>query len=346
MEQPKVAVAILNYNGLHWLTQFLGDVVNNSRNLGQVYVIDNASSDASVRYVSENHPEVRIIRNPHNSGYTGGYNYGMQQLREELVVLLNSDVEVTPGWLNPLVERFNADENLAALQPKILDQKQRQFFEYAGGAGGFIDWLGFPFCRGRIFQELEKDEGQYDKDSEIFWASGACLAVRRRMFIEAGQLDPLFFAHFEEIDLCWRLRRNGWKVAYTHESVVYHVGGGTLSNLNPKKTYYNFRNNLFVLFKNLPWGWLWPVIFARLVMDGLAGVLFMVQGKPAHTIAVIRAHFSFYRHYRQLHHRRKSLQHLPRVWPLRDVYRGSVAMAFFIKGKKKFSQLKPEKLLH
>jgi GT2 family glycosyltransferase len=311
-----------------------------------VYVIDNASTDGSVDYVSRHHKGVRIIRNSKNSGYTGGYNYGMEHLREDIVVLLNSDVEVSESWLEPIVQRFEEDENLAALQPKILDYKRRNYFEYAGGAGGFIDWLGYPFCRGRIFQELEEDKGQYDADMEIFWASGACLAVRRKMFMAAGELDPLFFAHFEEIDLCWRMRRNGWKVAYCGSSVVYHVGGGTLNNLNPRKTYYNFRNNLFVLFKNMPFGWLWPVIFSRLFMDGLAGILFILQGKPSHTFAVIRAHFSFYRHYRQLHHRRKDLKHLPRKWPLKDVYTGSVAIGFFLHGKKHFSDLLPKKLKH
>lgn len=346
MEKARVAIAILNYNGRNWLEEFLPGVVENSRTHGQVYVIDNASTDDSVEYVNAHFEDVRVIKNHENSGYTGGYNFGMEHLREEIVVLLNSDVEVTKDWLVPLLHEFDSDDKLAALQPKILDQKSKDRFEYAGGAGGFIDWLGFPFCRGRIFQELEKDLGQYDEDMEIFWASGACLAVRRSIFFEAGELDPLFFAHFEEIDLCWRMRRLGYKVAYCGRSVVYHVGGGTLSSQNPRKTYFNFRNNLFVLYKNLPRISLWPVILTRLVLDGAAGAFFLFQGKPDHTLAVIRAHFSFYRHSKELSKRRKALQHMPTKWPLRDVYKGSVAIGFFAQGKKRFSDLSKKKLSH
>ena len=339
MDKEKVAVAILNYNGKHWLEKFLPNVLEHSRSHAQVYVIDNASTDDSVDLLNRSFPDVRQILNTENEGYTGGYNAGMAQLDEEIVVLLNSDVEVSENWLQPILDAFEGDEQLAAVQPKILDHKKRDRFEYAGGAGGFIDVLGYPFCRGRIFQELEEDHGQYDDTQPIFWASGACLAVRRSFFLAAGQLDPIFFAHFEEIDLCWRFHRMGHRVGYVSSSVVYHVGGGTLSNLNPRKTYLNFRNNLFVLFKNLPGAQLSPVILKRMLLDGAAGVLFLLQGKPRHTWAVVQAHGSFYRRWSELRERRKAMEHLPAEWPLGQVYKGSVSADFFIRGRRRFSEL-------
>jgi len=340
-----VGVAILNWNGIHWLKSFLGNVVENSRQQAKVYVIDNASTDDSLQYIVENHPEVAILRNTENSGYTGGYNFGMNLLQEDIVILLNSDVEVTPNWLSPIIEEFKADKKLDALQPRILNQQSKKQFEYAGAAGGFLDSWGYPFCRGRIFQHLEEDKGQYDDKCHVFWASGACLAVRRSAYLEIGGLDPLFFAHFEEIDLCWRIQRRGGKILYCPDSTVYHVGGGTLSNLNPKKTFYNFRNNLFVLFKNLPRKHLILAIFLRLVLDGMAGALFLIQGKPKHTIAVIRAHFSFYRHLGQLKKRRDKLKYLPANWPLKGVYKGSLVVDYFLFKKRKYEDLDQNKFL-
>ncbi len=235
MDKQRVAVAILNWNGKSWLEKFLPSVLEHSCEDANVYIIDNASDDDSVAFVRERHPEVGIIQHHTNSGYTGGYNFGVERLEEEIVVLLNSDVEVTKHWLKPLISAFDADERVAAMQPKILDHRHRDRFEYAGGAGGFIDWLGFPFCRGRIFQEVEKDEGQYDKDMEVFWASGACLAIRRADFIEAGGLDTLFFAHFEEIDLCWRLQRMGRKGDVQWRICGLSRGGRNTQQPQPEK---------------------------------------------------------------------------------------------------------------
>jgi GT2 family glycosyltransferase len=338
-----VGVAILNWNGVEWLKAFLGNVVENSKNQAKVYVIDNASTDDSVQYIAKYFPEVVVLQNKFNSGYTGGYNFGMTLLEEEIVILLNSDVEVTPYWLDPIVREFNLDSNLDALQPRILNQRSKSQFEYAGAAGGFLDSWGYPFCRGRIFQHLEEDHGQYNDKCNVFWASGACLAVRRNAYLEIGGLDPLFFAHFEEIDLCWRIQRRGGKILYCPDSTVYHVGGGTLSNLNPKKTFYNFRNNLFVLFKNLPRNPLFVAIFLRLILDGMAGALFLIQGKPKHTMAVIKAHFSFYKHFNQLRERRKELKHLPALWPLKGVYQKSLVLDYFLLGKRKFEDLDQQK---
>ena len=340
-----IGVAILNWNGINWLKAFLGNVVENSKDQATVYVIDNASTDDSVQYIEDTFPQVKVLKNELNSGYTGGYNFGMNLLKEEIVILLNSDVEVTPNWLEPIVHEFTVNSNLDALQPRILNQRSKTQFEYAGAAGGFLDSWGYPFCRGRIFQFLEEDNRQYNDKCSVFWASGACLAVRRSAYAEIGGLDPLFFAHFEEIDLCWRIQRRGGEIVYCPDSTVYHVGGGTLSNLNPKKTFYNFRNNLFVLFKNLPRKRLLIAIFLRLVLDGLAGALFLFQGKPKHTLAVLRAHISFYRHFNQLLERRRQLKYLPTPWPLKGVYKKSLVLDFFIRGKKKFEDLDQSKFV-
>ena len=338
-----LAVAILNYNGKHWLEAFLHQVCMHSQELAKVYVIDNASTDGSVEYLKSEHPNVICIRNEENSGYTGGYNFGVEKIKEEFIVLLNSDVEVRKGWLQPIANAFQNQPKLAALQPKILDYKRKNHFEYAGGAGGFMDNWGYPFCRGRIFHVLEEDTGQYNQAIPIFWASGACIAVRRSAFWEVGGLDTLFFAHFEEIDLCWRLQRAGYIVAYEPNSTVYHVGGGTLNHGNPRKTFYNFRNNLFVLFKNLPKRWLLPVIVFRLLLDGLAGLLFLVQQKPLHTWAVVRAHFSFYKHFSRLKKARKKLSHLPSPWPITGVYKNSVVLGFYLLNRQQFDQLKAKR---
>ncbi|PHS64703.1 MAG: dTDP-Rha--alpha-D-GlcNAc-pyrophosphate polyprenol alpha-3-L-rhamnosyltransferase [Flavobacterium sp.] len=290
----KVAVIILNWNGRRLLEQFLPSVVNFSENEATIYVADNASTDDSVLYVQENFSNVKIIQNTTNGGYAKGYNDALKNLTEDLFVLLNSDVEVTENWLTPIISEFKKDFNLVAAQPKILDFKNKEYFEYAGAAGGFIDKLGYPFCRGRVFDTLEKNENQYNDTIEIFWATGACLFVRKKAFEKVRGLDEDFFAHQEEIDLCWRLKSKGGKIKCIGNSTVFHVGGATLSAADSKKTFYNFRNTLLMLLKNVKGSKVLLLIFTRLLLDGLAGIQFIFQGKWKHALAIIKAHFSFY----------------------------------------------------
>lgn len=289
----KIAVAILNWNGKHWLEKFLPGVVAHSGN-AEIYVIDNASSDGSVKFLQELFPSVKIVINQKNNGFTGGYNQGLKSIQADIYCLLNSDVEVTENWTLPALELFATDENIAAVQPKILSFSNKTQFEFAGAAGGLIDNLGYPYCRGRIFDECEEDRGQYDDETEIFWASGCALFIRSKDFWNQNGFDERFFAHQEEIDLCWRLRNNGRKIFYTGKSAVYHVGGGTLSKQNPDKTYLNFRNNLSMLLKNLPLPKLLWLIFLRLCLDGIAGIRFGLKDGFPHLWAVVRAHFGFY----------------------------------------------------
>lgn len=288
-----VAVVILNWNGKQLLKQFLPSVVAYSKG-ANIYVADNASTDDSVAFVAEAFPSITIIQNKTNGGYSKGYNDALLGLSEELLVLLNSDVEVTEGWLGPIISAFKEDPKLVAAQPKILDYKNKDYFEYAGAAGGFIDALGYPYCRGRVFNTIEKDQGQYNDTIPIFWATGACLFVRNTAFWDAGSFDEDLFTHQEEIDLCWRLQAKGGIVKYIGISTVYHVGGATMASANPKKTFYNFRNSLLVLLKNVKGGNIWGLIFLRLILDGLAGIQFLFHGKIAHFVAVIKAHFGFY----------------------------------------------------
>ena len=290
----KVAVVILNWNGKDLLEKFLPSVVRFSSE-ATVYVVDNASSDDSIAYVSEFFPSVKIIQNKVNGGYAKGYNDALKNLSEDIFVLLNSDVEVTKNWLPPILSEFEKDASVVAAQPKVLDYKNNEYFEYAGAAGGFIDKYGYPYCRGRVFNTLEKDMGQYNDVSQIFWASGACLFVKAKAFWQAGGLDEDYFAHQEEIDLCWRLQAKGGKILYVGASEVYHVGGATLATLNPKKTFYNFRNSLLNLLKNAAGTKAFTALFVRMLLDGLAAFQFLFQGKPKHFFAIIKAHFSFYK---------------------------------------------------
>ncbi len=290
----KLAVVILNWNGKELLAQFLPSVIKYSEEEATIYVADNASTDDSVSFIKGSFPSVKIIQNKTNGGYAKGYNDALKNLNEDIFVLLNSDVEVTPNWLTPIISEFKNNPNLVAAQPKILDFKNNAFFEYAGAAGGFIDQLGYPYCRGRVFNTLEKDEGQYNDTKEIFWATGACLFVKKDSFNNVVGFDEDFFTHQEEIDLCWRLQSKGGIIKYIGSSSIYHVGGATLSSVNSKKTFYNFRNTLLLLLKNRKGAKVWLLIFTRLLLDGLAGIQFLFQGKPKHTLAIIQAHFSFY----------------------------------------------------
>lgn len=289
----KIAVVILNWNGVKLLEQFLPSVIQFSEG-ATIYVADNDSTDNSIEFVKEKFPTVKIVKNSGNHGFAKGYNDALKHIDAEIYALVNSDIQVTENWLEPILETFNNEKQTAIIQPKILDFKNKEYFEYAGAAGGFIDKYGFPFCRGRIFETVEKDNGQYDDNCELFWASGACFFIRKNVFHELGGFDESFFAHQEEIDLCWRAANEGHIIKYNYQSLVYHVGGATLQQGNPKKTYLNFRNSLLMLVKNLPKRGLFWVIFFRMILDGIAGIRFLTQGKFGHTLAILKAHFSFY----------------------------------------------------
>ncbi|MCR9182461.1 MAG: glycosyltransferase family 2 protein [Flavobacteriaceae bacterium] len=330
----KTAVVILNWNGKKLLEEFLPSVVLHSKDEAEIYIVDNASTDDSIYFLEKTYPELKIIQNQKNGGYAKGYNEGLKNIEADLYVLLNSDVEVTENWLPPLVEQFKNNPQIAAAQPKILDYKNKSYFEYAGAAGGFIDKFGYPYCRGRIFNTLEKDQGQYDGVSEIFWASGACLFVRSNAFFETGGFDEDYFAHQEEIDLCWRLFNLGYKAVCVNQSKVYHLGGGTLKNTNPKKTYLNFRNSLFNLLKNAPKSKVTGRIFVRMLLDGVAGIQFVLNFKLSHFIAVLRAHLSFYTKLR------KTLQKRANTSKKESYYRHkSIVFSYFVKQIKSFNNL-------
>jgi len=335
----KVAIAILNWNGRTLLEKFLPDVLKNVPAYAEVYVIDNASADDSVSIISSKFPSVKIIQNANNYGFAKGYNEGLKKIDADYFVLLNSDVQVTPNWIEPVVALLESDKTIAACQPKLLNYNVRDEFEYAGGGGGYLDKWGYPFCRGRIFNSFEKDNGQYNDTREIFWASGACLFMRAKVYNEAGGLDEDFFAHMEEIDLCWRIRNLGYKIMYCPDAVVYHVGAGTLAKMNPRKTFYNFRNNLLMICKNNAPGFLGIKLFLRGVLDGFAGIKFLLAGDVSHCLAVIRAHFSFYSMLGSTLKKRKAIQNKIKHYAAGSVYRGSIVWEYFVKGKRKFSEL-------
>ncbi|HLT32482.1 MAG TPA: glycosyltransferase family 2 protein [Aquaticitalea sp.] len=328
----KIAVVILNWNGKQLLQQFLPSVVANSPE-ADVYVVDNASTDVSVDYVTAHFPRVKIIVNVDNYGYAKGYNEALKKIDADVFCLLNSDVEVTPNWLTPIKHTFQKEPNTAIIQPKLLDYKNRTHFEYAGAAGGFIDTYGYPFCRGRIFNTIEEDRGQYDDTTNIFWASGACLFIRNSVFKELDGLDEAFFAHFEEIDLCWRAFNSGHDTKYVGTSTIYHVGGATLSNTNPKKTYLNFRNSLFAITKNAH-GNLFLLIITRLLLDGAVAFKFLIEGKLSHILAILRAHSSFYRHLPALlSQRRYSVQ------KRNYSHQKSIVWSYFVRKQKNYNSL-------
>ncbi|SDW52839.1 glycosyltransferase family 2 protein [Flavobacterium degerlachei] len=289
----KIAVVILNWNGVTLLEQFLPSILQFSSE-AIVYVADNASTDNSISFVTAHFPTVQIVKNDSNFGFAQGYNEALKHIDADIFALVNSDIEVTENWLVPIIETFEKESRIAIIQPKILDYKNKDYFEYAGAAGGFIDKYGYPYCRGRIFETVEKDKGQYDDDCEIFWASGACFFIRSSVYKELKGFDDDFFAHQEEIDLCWRAVNKGYGIKYNHKSVVYHVGGATLQQGNPKKTFLNFRNSLLMLTKNLPKEKLYLVLFSRMLLDGLAGIQFIFKGKFSHFTAILKAHASFY----------------------------------------------------
>ncbi|WP_304232264.1 glycosyltransferase family 2 protein [Jiulongibacter sediminis] len=328
----KVAVVILNYNGADHLKTFLPSVIQYSKE-AEIWVADNASTDDSIEILTSQFNAVKVLEMTENTGYAGGYNRALSGIQADLLVLLNSDVEVTPNWLLPFIGAFE-DKKLAAAQPKILSYNQKDYFEYAGAAGGFLDKWGYPFCRGRVFDTSEKDLGQYDDELEIAWATGACLVIRSDVFQKLGGFDELFFAHMEEIDLCWRIRNEGYSIKYFPESTVLHLGGGTLNKSNPRKTFLNYRNGLAILFKNLPLAALPYRVFVRLILDGVSGIKLLLDGKPSDFWAVLRAHFAFYR---MIPYLRKKSKGYPKSSLVLKKY--SVVWQYFVKGNKKFSQM-------
>ena len=331
----KVAVVILNYNGKKLLPQFLPSVINHSKE-ATIIVADNASTDQSLKVLGEQFPSIQVIHLDRNYGFCGGYNRALKQIEAQYYVLLNSDVEVTTGWLSPLVSLLDSDATIAAVQPKILAYHQKDHFEYAGAGGGFIDAMGYPFCRGRLFDFTEKDNGQYTDTREIFWATGACMTIRSSTYHELGGLDEDFFAHMEEIDLCWKIQRAGSKVMYCGSSTVYHVGAGTLSRSNPKKTYLNFRNGLFLIFKHWSTSALILKFPFRILLDYIAAFKFLVSGNTGDAQAVLKAHYHFSKSFGKIRSKRKDLI-LLYPFSKRNIYSGLILWDYFIQGKKKIN---------
>lgn len=330
----KVAVVILNFNGRDLLQKFLPSIIQFSPS-AKIFLADNHSSDDSVELVRKEFPSIEIISIPENRGFCGGYNYALQKIEAEYYVLLNSDVEVTRGWIEPIVELFEKNNTIGAAQPKILSYHHKHQFEYAGAGGGFIDTLGYPFCRGRIFNMLEEDHGQFDDTLPVFWASGACLFVRSSLFHSSGRLDEDFFAHMEEIDLCWRIQKLGHKIYYQGKSTVYHVGGGTLSSSSPKKTYFNFKNGLSLILKNMSGPELVYKLPLRILLDWIAVIKFLLQGSGKDSLAVMNAHFHFLKGFRKDLGKRKlgMSKSLP-------FYHRSVVFDHFLLKKNKFADLR------
>lgn len=333
-----IAVVILNWNGAKYLKRFLPSVISNSPE-ADVIVIDNSSSDESVELLKSEFENVQTIFLDKNYGFAEGYNKGLQDLDYEYFVLLNSDVDVPKNWLSPQIAYLNSDPKLVACAPLILSYAEQDYFEYAGAAGGYLDRDGFAFCAGRIFYAFEKNTGQYNTNREVFWASGAALTIKSSAWKEVNGFDGTFFAHMEEIDLCWRLKNRGYKIGVCGEAKVYHIGGGTLDRQSSFKTYLNFRNNLFLLLKNHRSSALLPFILRRMILDGIAGIRFLTEGNFAYFFAVLKAHFHFYSkffYYIKLRNTEKKFWKTPNLC---GQYRGSILVSFFLKHKHNFQQL-------
>ncbi len=336
----ELAVVILNWNGVKFLEKFLPSVLKNTSSKYEVWLADNASTDNSVAFVKETFPEVKIHINKSNGGFAKGYNDALKYISATNYVLLNSDVEVTEDWIEPTLKLLNSDEKIAACQPKILAYQNVNYFEHAGAAGGFLDYDGYPFCRGRIFNIAEEDLGQYNKVSEVFWATGACLFIKANLFHEMGGFDEDFFAHMEEIDLCWRLKNRGYKIMYQPKAEVLHVGGGTLSIYSPFKLYLNFRNNLYLLVKNDRSSFILGKLLKRMMLDGIAAVKFLTEGNVKNIGSIIKAHFHFYKHIFKFFNKRKVLKKQDENPNLNGFYQKNIVFQFFISKKSKFSSLK------
>ena len=339
----KTAIVILNWNGKKLLEQFLPSIVNFSSE-ASIYVADNASTDTSISYVRTFFPSIKIVKNATNGGYAKGYNDALQSIHADIFCLINSDVAVTKNWLVPVLDVFKNEEKTAIIQPKILDFKDKRKFEYAGAGGGFVDLYGYPYCRGRIFNHLETDKGQFNNTTDIFWASGACLFIRSKIYHQLNGFDEDYFAHQEEIDLCWRIHNAGYKIAVIPDSTVFHLGGGTLDYGNSKKVYLNFRNNLYTLFKNdssINIFWKIPL---RLILDGIAGLKFLLEGKFKSALSIIKAHFSFYANFFKLLKKRSQLEELIKVYGKSKANKDgmlskSILWQYYVSGKKTFSDI-------
>lgn len=344
-EPARITIAILNHNGVDYLDAYLSKMeYSSSKYEFDIVVIDNNSDDMSLEFLREWYPEIKIIELSKNYGFAKGYNIGLQHIETEFTVIINSDVLVTENWLDPIIDGLIADKTIGVVQPKIKSIENRDFFEYAGAAGGFIDAAGYPFCRGRIFETIEKDKGQYNDPVETFWASGAAMVIRTKLFHDIGGFDGGFFAHQEEIDLCWRIKTAGYKIMCFPSSVVYHLGGGTLNYENPYKDFLNFRNNMYMLTKNANLSALLWIIPLRLVLDGVAGIKFLLEGKPKSTLAIVRAHISFYVHLPLVFERKnKEFLCIRRCRIGRSNtsgrYAGLIVWKYFIEGKRMFSQI-------
>lgn len=332
-----VAVIILNWNGKKYLEKFIPVLLGSTYTGLNVYVADNGSTDDSVEFLTKTYPEVIVLAESTNEGFAGGYNRAIDKVPEELIVLLNSDIEITPGWIEPAVSMLLDDPNIGAVQPKIMDFNNRKRFEYAGAAGGWIDRLGYPFSMGRIFDVIETDDGQYNKSQPIFWASGAAMFTRKSIFQKMGGFDPFFFAHQEEIDLCWRMQLAGYRILSCPDAIVYHIGGGTLAKDNPKKVFLNFRNNLIMLWKNLDGTTRYWVMICRFALDAVSAWKNLLGGQPSYFTAVMKAHGGFF-HW-LIFDQKKS------VWPKiksgkpYGLYLGSVVWQHFIKKKTRFYEI-------
>ncbi len=336
----KTAVVILNWNGKKFLEKFLPILIENTHDQDtEIIIADNNSSDKSIDFLNHNYPDIHQILFDQNYGFTGGYNRALEQIEAKYFVLLNSDIEVTSNWLTPLIKLLDSDNSIAACQPKIKSFNQKDYFEYAGASGGFIDKYGYPFCRGRILDVIEQDEDQYNEQHDVFWATGACLVVRAELYKKLEGLDDDFFAHMEEIDMCWRLKNQGYRIVCNPESIVYHVGGGTLPNNSPFKLYLNFRNNLFLLYKNLPKGKFYRIMFLRMLFDGASALVFLVNFSFSSFYAVLKAHASFYKSLRKLRLKRKKLFHEKVVNYHKEIYPRSIVIDYFLRKKRQFSAL-------
>lgn len=337
---PGVTVVILNWNGKHWLEQFLPSVVASTYQGMEVLVVDNGSTDDSIDFVRKTYPQVSLLELPENYGFAEGNNKAIPHIQTPYFVLLNSDVEVTPNWLEPLVDFMESHPEAAAIQPKILAQRNKEYFEYAGAAGGYMDRFGYPFCRGRIFDVVEKDEGQYQRPEPIFWATGACCFIRTEVVQKIGLFAPDFFAHMEEIDFCWRALNHGHQIYCEPASTVYHVGGGMLPQGNPRKTYLNVRNSLACLYRNLPRGKVFGRVIIRLLLDGVWGAQLLLKGEFKSIGAILRGHFHFYGRLGKLRKQRREIYSkvAPRL-PLSGFWNKSIVWAHFVAGKKQWSDL-------
>lgn len=340
----KVAVVILNWNGKNFLKKFLPSVVAYNADYAEIIVADNASTDDSVFFLKQHYPQIKIIQNTENGGFAKGYNDALKKVEAEYYVLLNSDIEVTSNWIEPVIQLMASDAAIAACQPKIRDFNRKTHFEYAGAAGGYIDKYGYMFCRGRIFDTIEEDKGQYNDTREIFWATGACLFIKSKCYHEMGGLDENFFAHMEEIDLCWRLKNYGYKIMYCSGSTVYHVGGGTLNKTSPHKTFLNFRNNLALLFKNHAPDYFFIKIVLRMILDGAAGAKFLASGQGSHFLAILRAHYEFYSSLGKTLAKRKQLKQNIKQYATKGVYCRSLVADYYLRGKKLFTNLNTDDL--